>query len=181
MKKRVRRSTWVDPKYQLAQAAVGVAGNLLVAVLMAALMSWFYLLVFRAPLGVSHNRLVPLLVAGAILFVMVASAYVSFRRSRALAGMVRKIGMVMSAAAEGRFPDRPLVFRRDDYAAGLTEPLNRCLVEMRRRRQDAERAAARLQELADAVRGEAIVGPAVATLLEEQIGELRCREDRDEA
>jgi hypothetical protein len=180
MSERKRRASWIDPRYQMIQALFGIGGNLMVAVLMAVLMSWFYLLVFRAPLGVDHNRLLPLLVAGAIILISLVSAYLNFRRSRSVAGMMRKIAVVMSAAAEGRFPDRPLVFRKDDYTAGLAEPLNRCLVELRQGRKGSKEIAARLQEVVEGMRAGKIQDSATLQNLEKLLEQLQGREICDD-
>ena len=173
MKEHRRRASWIDPRYQMKQAFISAGANLLVALMMAGLMSWFYLLVFQAPLGIDHNWWCPFIVAGAIVLIIIASALLSFRRSRAMAGMLRKIGLVMNGATEGRFPGRPLVFRKDDYSAGLAEPLNRCLVKMKKDMQEREELAAQLHEISQGLRKKTATPEMAANRVEEIIAAVQ--------
>ena len=67
MKRRYTRKLWVDPRYQVVQMAAVVLANILVALLIAGLLSWFYLLVWDGSVAVNHNQRIPIYVAVAAL------------------------------------------------------------------------------------------------------------------
>lgn len=132
MKKRFSRKLLVDPHYQFLQVAAIVVGNLLVALLIAGLLSWFYLLVWDGAVVVNHNQTIPVYVAIAALAVTMVTVYFSLRRSRVIAGMMKKIHRVLDEAAQGQLPDGCLTFRKGDSFQQVAEPLNRCLELMRK-------------------------------------------------
>ena len=98
MKRRYTRKLWVDPRYQVVQMAAVVLANILVALLIAGLLSWFYLLVWDGSVAVNHNQRIPIYVAVAALAVTLVTVYCSLRRSRAIAGMMKKLHTVLSEA-----------------------------------------------------------------------------------
>lgn len=147
-----RRRLLVDLRYQLTQLGVALAANILVMLLVAVLMSWLYLLFFKGNLACSHNRLFPLYLMATALGVIVLSTLWSLRRSRTVAGMMRKLEYVLNDAAKGRFPDRALIFRKGDYFTGLAGPLNACLVRMKKQENRMETAIESLQGLQIVVR-----------------------------
>lgn len=127
MKRSYRRKYLVDIGYQFAQAGLVIAANLLVALLMAALLSWFYLLEWDGSIAVDHNRRIPVYILTFMFVVMLGTTLLSLRRSRMIAGMFLKLNKVLSDAAEGILPEREISFRRSDYFGQLADPLNRCL------------------------------------------------------
>lgn len=127
---RYQRQYLVNKKYQLTQAGVAIAANLLVILLMAALMSWFYLLYLNQGVAANHNRLFPVYIAVAALLVVFFSTFWSLSRSRMVAGMMRKLDIVLQDAASGKLPDRPLIFRKGDYFQWLAAPLNNCFLRL---------------------------------------------------
>jgi hypothetical protein len=141
VKRRYTRKLWVDPRYQVVQMAAVVLANILVALLIAGLLSWFYLLVWDGSVAVNHNQRIPIYVAVAALAVTLVTVYCSLRRSRAIAGMMKKLHTVLSEAGEGQLPANKLAFRRDDYFPHLAEPLNLCLERLRH--QDLRREEVR--------------------------------------
>lgn len=136
MNRRCSRKLLVDPRYQFVQMAVVVVGNVLVTLLIAGLLSWFYLVGWDGSVVVNHNHRIPVYVAVAALTVTVTTVFFSLRRSRAIAGMMRKMHVVLEDAVQGRFPEQRLVFRKNDYYPHLAEPLNLCLERMRQAQSD---------------------------------------------
>ena len=132
--KQIKRKYLVNGKYQLSQAAVTIIANLSVAFLMAALLSWFYLLVWDGHGSViyNHNKMIPVYLVGAAILVILLSLFWSLRRSRAIAGMIKKIDKVLIDASHGVFPERPLVFRKGDHFTSLSDSLNRCISQLKK-------------------------------------------------
>ncbi|AFL72197.1 hypothetical protein [Thiocystis violascens] len=131
MKSTYRRKYLVDSGYQLTQAGVVVAANLLVALLMAALLSWFYLLEWDGAIAYDHNRRIPIYILTLILIVMLSAMLLSLRRSRMVAGMLKKLHRILDDAGAGVLPEREVDFRRSDYFRELAAPLNRCLERLK--------------------------------------------------
>ena len=146
-KEKFRRRNIVNKKYQFSQVAVALTANLLVALLMAVLMSWFYLLVLDGGVVCNHNRQVPLYLAGAALVIVLSDLFWSLRRSRSIAGMMCKLDIVLADAARGVFPGSRLVFRKRDPFARLAGPLNACLVRLKMQQRHEEMAVRALQDL----------------------------------
>jgi hypothetical protein len=125
------RKYLVDSGYQLTQAGILVAANVLVALLMAALLSWFYLLEWDGSIAYDHNRRIPLYILSLTLIVIVVATLLSLRRSRRIAGMFTKLNRLLESAAGGELPEREVSFRRSDDFRELAGPLNRCLARLR--------------------------------------------------
>ncbi|WP_448871229.1 hypothetical protein [Desulfobulbus propionicus] len=135
-----RRRLLINSRYQLRNLAVILTANLVLMLLIAVLISMFYLLFFRGNLACDHNRLFPLYLGGLALAVMLLLTLWSLYRSRSVAGMMRKIELVLAGTAQGHLPEEPLAFRKDDYFATMAVPINGCIARMRR--QDQQRLAA---------------------------------------
>lgn len=144
---RKNRKLLVDRRYQLRQAGATVVGHVFVAILMAVLLSWFYLLALDSGMVTNYRRAFPGYVMVAVLFIALGSLFVSLRRSRRVAGMLAKLNLVLADAARGLFADRPLRFRRDDYFTALAEPLNACLTALQRRSVCQRRVTSGLEML----------------------------------
>jgi hypothetical protein len=139
-KNRIRRALLVHARYQLSQTGVALLANLLVVLLVAALASWFYLMVLDSRLVASHNQAFPLLLAGCALLVLLFSTWWTLRTTRRVAGQFRKMTDLLEGAARGVFPDRPVTFRTDDHFPQLSGPLDNCLRQMRRQREELDAA-----------------------------------------
>jgi hypothetical protein len=166
---RQRRRYLVHLRYQLPQAGAALAANLLVMLFMAVLMSWLYLLFYKGNLVGSHNQIFPLYLAGAALVVMLLSTLWSLRRSRAVAGMMGKIFLVLTDASRGEFPRQPLVFRQSDHFRDLARPLNACFVRMKRLQANQEEAMEVLEGLQEALQRDDLDREIVGTRLAEAI------------
>jgi hypothetical protein len=142
-----RRRYLVNTRYQLTQAGVAIAANLMVALLMAAMMSWFYLLYLESGIVANHNQLFPIYLAVASLIVLVISTFWSLRRSRIVAGMMRKLDIILRDAAGGIFPEKPLVFRKGDYFGWLAQPINDCFLQLKKQRRIHDSTVVALDEL----------------------------------
>lgn len=126
MKKNYKRKYLIDAPFQLKQVSVLIVANLLIVLLISALLSWFYLIAWDGNAAYNHNRLIPIYIATTALLVTLATIFLSFRRSRAIAGMMHKLQLVLEDAALGVLPERRLVFRKSDYFQQLATPLNNC-------------------------------------------------------
>ena len=125
--KKYKRKYIVNRKYQFAQAAVAVSANLLTGLLVAALVVWFYLLFYGGPVVADHNRDLPVFLIAVALAVATASSLWSLRRSHSVAGIVKKMEIVLQNAARGTLPEGTLTFRKGDCFPALADPLNQCL------------------------------------------------------
>lgn len=179
-REKFRRRYLVHPRYQLAQAGVAIAANIVVALLMAVLMSWFYLLYLNRGVACNHNQLFPFYVIGATLVIILVSMALSFRRSRAVAGMMCKLDMVLRDAAKGILPDSPLVFRKGDYFGLLARPLNDCFAQLRFYKNSQAAALDALRELKRRIGAEAMGDEQISHHLDEIIAELTKVEDNPE-
>jgi len=170
---RQRRRYLVHLRYQLPQAGAALGANLLVMLCMAVLMSWLYLLFYKGNLVGSHNRLFPLYLAGVALVVVSLSTWWSLRRSRAVAGMMGKIFLLLTDAARGIFPQHPLVFRKKDHFRDLAQPLNACFVRMKRQQANQEEALEVLEGLYEALQREDLERKVLDAALAEAIELLK--------
>ncbi len=127
-----KRRLVVDTKYQFRQAALIITANVLVLLLVAALLSWFYLLVWDGRVAYHHNPRVAAYLWCCLAVVVMGTTLVSLRRSRMTAGMMRKMHGVLENAGQGDLPDREVQFRKKDYCREIALPLNDCLDQMRR-------------------------------------------------
>lgn len=169
MSRRFHRRLLVDPRYQFFQMAAVVLANILVTILIAGLLSWFYLVAWDGSVAVNHNQRVPVYVAVAALTVTLLTVYCSLRRSRAVAGMMHKLHAVLDNAGQGRLPESRLTFRQSDYFAQLADPLNRCLDRLRQQQGDPA-SPGRLRELLDEIDGGSADLPRVRAALAAMIG-----------
>lgn len=78
---------------------------------------------------------------------MLLSTLWSLRRSRAIAGMMGKIFLLLTEVSRGVFSHQPLVFRQTDHFRDLTLPLNTCFVCMKRQQANQEEAMEMLEGL----------------------------------
>lgn len=131
MKGKYKRAYFVDLGYQLPQLVAGVIAIVLVALLLAGLLSWFYLLAWDGSIAYHHNRLIPVYVLSLILVVAVVMAIFNLRRSREIAGMMKKLQRLLEDASQGTFPEQEVTFRKSDYFAPLASSLNACLRQLR--------------------------------------------------
>jgi len=125
--KKYKRKYIVNRKYQFAQAAVAVSANLLTGLLVAALVVWFYLLFYGGSVVADHNRALPVFLIAVALAVAIASSLCSLRRSHSVAGIIKKMEIVLQNAARGTLPEESLTFRKGDCFPALADPLNQCL------------------------------------------------------
>ncbi len=128
-----KRALVVDGGYQIRQAVVVIISNMLIALGVAALLTWFYLMEWDGSIAYNHNHVAPVLLAGVVAFVAIAVPLFSFRRSRELAGMMKKMKWLLEDAAAGKVPEQQVRFRRSDYFGYLAEPLNKCFEQIRQR------------------------------------------------
>ena len=135
-----RRALVVHARFQLSQAGVALLANLLVVLLVAALVSWFYLMVLDNCLVASHNQTFPLLLALLALVVVLFTTWWSLRTSRRIAGQFRKLADTLEGAARGEVPDSAVAFRKDDHFPQLAGPLDDCLRRMRQERAELNTA-----------------------------------------
>jgi len=150
-KEKFRRKYIVNKKYQFSQVAVALAANLLVALLMAMLLSWFYLFVQDGGVAVNHNQQAPVYLAGAILLIVFVSMFWSLRRSRVISGMIEKLDSVLTDAGNGIFPDSPLIFRKGDHFTSLAVPLNKCIAQLQERADNRTATVSVLQTLVNRI------------------------------
>jgi len=126
-----QRKFLVNSRYQLSHAGVILLSQMIVAFIAVAATAAFYLLFFQGGVIMDHNRTLPWFLLGVAIFALVMTLWLSLRRSRRVAGLMLKIEGLFLRASQGEFPERPLVFRRDDYFKELAGPLNACLVATR--------------------------------------------------
>lgn len=131
-KKIQRRNYFTDRTFQLT-----FAGNLLIVAAISMMtagvvVAWIFVYVLNDHLSASLLSHVFLLKIGIILGCIGLGIVVwTVLRAHAIAGPVTKTRRILREAAQGRFPDRPVAFRRGDAFQGLFEDLNRCLEVMR--------------------------------------------------
>lgn len=148
-KGKYKRAYLVDGRYQLGQMAVEIASNVLVALAIAALLSWFYLLEWDGSVAYDHNRRIPVYLLAFVLITVLTASFFSLRRSRSIAGMMKKLHSVLDNAARGVFPEGELAFRKSDYYGHLAAPLNSCLRQLQQKKgTDAAQAVDELRGLA---------------------------------
>ena len=169
-----RRKYLVDGRYQLSQAAAVIIANVMVLLLISALLSWFYLIAWDGSVAVNHNQRIPFYIMICVLIVTLFSVYFSLRRSRSVAGMMKKLHTVLENAGQGVFPEKKLVFRNSDYFRQLATPLNECLNQLQKK-QGVDEAAmiGSLQELVDRIEQDEIDNAGVKRSLGEIIRALK--------
>ncbi len=167
-----RRRLLINTRYQLSHLAVTLVVNLLLILLMAVLISWFYLLFFKGNIACDHNRLFPFYLVAVTLAVVAGMGLWSLRRSRAIAGMMHKVEQVLRDAAGGKFPETPLVFRKHDYFAALADPINGCLARMGKQEQRYQQTTQDLHDLREMVSEDTGEGAMVRRRIETILAEL---------
>jgi hypothetical protein len=128
-----RRQYFINKPFQLA-----VAGNMLIIVALAtavcsAGVSLLFIYVLNPLLtGSLTDR--PYLIKMGVILTCIAAGVVfwTIRRTHAIAGPIDKTRKILREAAEGRFPQQPVTFRRGDAFRGLAEDLNHCLAAMQK-------------------------------------------------
>jgi hypothetical protein len=127
-----RRNYFINKPFQLA-----FAGNMLLIAALGMLVtaltvSWIFIYILDDQLCTVLLHPGYLLKLGIILVCLAAGILTwTVLRTHAIAGPVYKTRQVLRAAAEGRFPDRPVTFRKSDAFKDLAGDLNRCLDAMR--------------------------------------------------
>ncbi len=130
-----RRRYFIDKKFQLA-----FAGNMLLiaGVCMfttALVVSWFFVYFMTDNLSVSIDRNY-MFKSGIVLFFVAAAVIVwTIRRTHAIVGPVYRTRIILRAAAQGEFPEKPVKFRRNDAFKELASDINLCLESMKADRQ----------------------------------------------
>lgn len=153
-KKKYKRKYLVNGRYQFSQAAVTIIANLSVALLITALLSWFYLLAWNGIVIYNHNKMIPVYLICIVVLVISFSLLWSLYRSRAIAGMIKKIDSTLTDASNGVFADEPLKFRKGDYFASLSVSLNRCLALLQEKESSAESEVFAMQTLVSGIDSE---------------------------
>jgi hypothetical protein len=143
-----RRNYFINKPFQLA-----FAGNMLVITFLACAftalyVSWMFVYVLDDRLlvgGVLNGAY--LLKVGLMLAGLVAGVVIwTILRTHAIAGPIYKTRLILRDAAEGRFPQQPVGFRRGDAFKDLADDLNRCLNIMQRDRERLDRLRAYADE-----------------------------------
>jgi hypothetical protein len=126
-----QRKFLVNSRYQLPHAGVVLVSQMVVAIIAVGATAAFYLLFFQGGVIMDHNRAIPWFLLMVAVVALGFTLWFSLRRSRRVAGLMLKIEALFIRAARGEYPERPLVFRKDDYFKELAGPLNACLVATR--------------------------------------------------
>ena len=127
MKKKIKRNYLVNYRYQLSQAGVILASHLLVALLMAGVLSWFYLFMLNGSIACNHNRQIPWYLVAMAALITLATTWWTIRRSHSVAGAVVKIDKTLSNAIQGYFPAKAIIFRKKDHFPWLASSINDCV------------------------------------------------------
>ncbi len=127
MKKKMRRNSIIDKRFQLGAAGTLAAIQLLTFLAAFLAASWLYLFALDRRMVCNHNAafLSHLGVAGAIGIALLL--YWCIRRTHAIAGPIYKTRQLLQAAAAGNLPGRPVRFRKRDCFQNLAEDLSACL------------------------------------------------------
>lgn len=143
-----RRNYFINKPFQLA-----FAGNMLVitfvaSVVTALFVSWMFVYVLddRLLVGGVLNGYYLLKIGLMLAGLVVGVAIWTILRTHAIAGPIHKTRQILRDAAEGRFPQQPVVFRKRDAFKGLADDLNRCLDSMKRDRERLEYLRAHADE-----------------------------------
>jgi len=126
VKKTYKRKYLVNAPFQLKQVSVLIVANLMLVLLISSLLSWFYLIAWDGNAAYNYNKIIPVYILISAILVTLTTIFLSFRRSRAIAGMMHKLQLVLEDAALGVLPERRVVFRKSDYFQQLATPLNDC-------------------------------------------------------
>lgn len=127
-----RRNYFINKSFQLAFAGNMVLITFIACAITALSVSWIFIYFFDEHLCVTLMDGPYLLKIGFILAgLIIGVALWTILRTHAIAGPIYKTRKILHEAAKGRFPDRPVVFRRGDAFKGLADDLNLCLQAMR--------------------------------------------------
>jgi len=137
-KGRFKRRYLVDKHYQLSQSLGLVATHILVALCAVLMTVWFYLFVIDRRLVHNHNSaLLNYLLVGVVLLILLV-VYAALRHSHRIAGVMFKLDMIFKNIDEGKYPEKPVGFRRRDYFHWLVPSLNRALDRCREKEATLE-------------------------------------------
>lgn len=134
--KKDKRRFLVDRKYQFIQAGIIAIANILIAFIVGAFFSWYYLIgMNNAFITTSHSNVLPTVIILILSMVFIGTLYTSFRRSRATAGMIEILHKLIDDASKEIFPEKDVVFRSNDYKKfrNIADPLNKCLSIMKQK------------------------------------------------
>lgn len=133
-----RRRYFIDKKFQAAFAAnmLLIAGVCMGVAALA--VTWFFAYFMNSRLSCELDAAYMMKIGIILLFIMAGIVLWTVMRTHALVGPIYKTRKILQAAAEGRFPDRPVQFRRGDAFKGLAADLNRCLETMQADRERLE-------------------------------------------
>nr|WP_320013194.1 hypothetical protein [uncultured Desulfobulbus sp.] len=145
--KQQRRRLLIDTRYQLRQMLAVLSINLILILLSAVVVSWFYLMFYKGNMVCDLNRMFPWYMGGVALIAILLLSLWSLNRSRSVAGMMRKIETVLVKAAQGQLPEAPLVFRKHDYFSALATPINTCIARLRLQDQQRDATVQALKEM----------------------------------
>lgn len=135
MKKHKRRFL-VDRKYQFIQAGIIAIANIFTAFMVGVFFSWYYLIgMNNAFVTTRHGNVLPMVIFIILGVVFIGTLYFSFKRSRATAGMIEILHKLLDDACRGRFPEKKVMFRENDYKKfrELAGPLNKCFSIMKQK------------------------------------------------
>lgn len=132
IKQAFRRKSLVHKGIQLRFAGGVVVMAVVNALLLILAASWFYLFVLDDRMASGPDNAFLYNVGLAVAAITLLSILWSFRHTRTIIGLLKKINAVMGEAAQGKFPDGPVKFRRcDRHFSELEGHLNQCLEVMR--------------------------------------------------
>jgi len=139
-----RRNYFINKPFQLA-----FVGNMLVITFMACAftalyVSWMFVYVLNDHLLVAgvlngyYLLKIGFMVAGLVVGVVIWTVL----RTHAIAGPIHKTRLILRDAAQGRFPQQPVAFRKGDAFRGLADDLDRCLRVMQSDHESLQRLRA---------------------------------------
>jgi hypothetical protein len=135
-----RRNYFINKPFQLAFAGNMLVITFIASVATALFVSWMFVYVLDDRLlvgGVLNGYYllkIGLMLAGLVVGVVIWTIL----RTHAIAGPIHKTRQILREAAEGRFPQQPVVFRQRDAFKALADDLNRCLDTMKKDRERLE-------------------------------------------
>ncbi|MBN1140436.1 MAG: hypothetical protein JXB25_01370 [Deltaproteobacteria bacterium] len=179
------RNLVLDRGFQLRHAGAMIAVQLLTALAVAGVSSWFYLVILDERLICDHNQSALWTFSLTVLVLVLAILAWSIRFTHSLAGPLLKLDRVLNAAAQGELPRERVTFRGRDRLRSLEAGLNGCLTALGRERRGREQAAAILQSTLAEWGHQEVDGFELAERLRQLAASLRggeldstnCRED----
>jgi hypothetical protein len=136
-----RRNYFINKPFQLAFAGNMLLITFIASVVTALFVIWMFVYVLddRLLVGGVVNEYYLLKIGLMLAGLVVGVGIWTILRTHAIAGPIHKTRQILRDAAEGRFPQQPVVFRKKDAFKGLADDLNRCLDSMKRDRDRLER------------------------------------------